>query len=167
MRENSGARPPSSSAPARRSDMLADSTRFTMGKPKVSGWGACVLSHTLAPVESANSAAFRCLYRLTIHDYNRWTRGSACLRSHLLLDASLHGGPHAAVLCAEVVIYGAPHREVPRQQTPLAAGAQQMEDSVEDGAQVSRASPATSSCGRQQRRDKRPGSIGEIRRIQF
>ena len=79
--------------------------------------------HALVPIESANSTAFRGLYRLAVHDHDRWTLGSARLRSHLLIDPSLHAGPHAAVLPrSEVVIYGAPGGEVLGKQAPLAAG---------------------------------------------
>src|SRR5215472_6316796 len=68
---------------------------------------------------------------------------------------------------AEIVIHGAPCREVSGKQAPLTAGPQQIEDRVEYGTEVRGSPPAANTCWRQQRRDQRPRKIAEIRRIKI
>ena len=60
-----------------------------------------------------------------------------------------------------------PHRIFTWQQSPLAAGAQQIEDGVEYGAQIGGSRPATRSCRRQQTSDSLPRRTGNICRIEI
>ena len=124
--------------------------------------------YSLVRIEAANTTAFGCLHRLTIHDDNRRTFRAARTCSSLLVNRSVNAGPHAGVLPgSEVVIDGAPRWKVSGKQTPLAAGPQQIQDCIEHCTQVRRASPPALPCWRQQRVDQRPRRIRKIRQIQI
>src|SRR5258708_34382072 len=63
----------------------------------------------LMRIESANTAAFCCLHRLTIHDDNRWTSTSTGLNSRHLVKSSLHLRPNPCIApTPKVVIHPAP-----------------------------------------------------------
>src|SRR5260221_11494502 len=76
--------------------------------------------HPLMRIESANTAAFCCLHRLTIHDDNRWTSTSTGLNSRHLVKSSLDIRPNPCIVpTPKAVIHRAPDREPSRQQAPL------------------------------------------------
>src|SRR5258708_32434933 len=61
------------------------------------------------PIEYANTAAFCCLHRLTIHDDNRWTSTSTGLNSRHLVKSSLDIRPNPCIVpTPKVVIHRAP-----------------------------------------------------------
>src|SRR4030095_5960837 len=122
--------------------------------------------HALVPIEATNAAALGCLNRLAIHNDHRWTLASTSLLSRLLVDRSMEAGPDAGVLpSSEVVIHGAPSWEFSGQETPLAAGAQQVENRIHYGAKIGCARASTSACCRQKWRNQHPGFISHVRRI--
>jgi len=66
---------------------------------------------------------------------------------------------------AEVVMHGASGRQVLGQRAPLAAGAQDVHQTVDHLAQIDRPLAAAGLARRDQRRDQRPFLIGQIARI--
>jgi hypothetical protein len=84
----------------------------------------------------------------------------------VLLNRSLDARPHACVLPGtEVVIDGAPGRELARKEPPLAAGAQHIKDRVQDCAELRRAWPSTWQRWRQEWCKQHPRCIGQLRGI--
>lgn len=120
MLGDNGLKPPSKRSAARRSEVLAGSTRQAIGKPNVS-----TRMWRLRPFTSLCPSKPR-----------------TPPRSVALTDCPLQTCPHAGVLPrTEIVIHGAPGWKLARKETPLAAGAQQIEDRVDHGPNIGGAWP--------------------------
>ncbi len=116
--------------------------------------------YSFVAVEAPDSSALRCLYRLTIHDDNGWTRSAASLGSNVFVDCFLKACPHACVLpVAEVMINRAPHGKLPRQKSLLAVCSQQVEDRIQYSANIGCTRSATGQRSRKKRGDDFPGRI--------
>src|SRR4029450_616973 len=80
----------------------------------------------------------------------------------------MEAGPDAGVPpSSEVVIHGAPSWEFSGEETPLAAGAQQVENRIHYGTKIGCARASTSACCRQKWSNQHPGCIRQVRRIGF
>ncbi len=100
--------------------------------------------HLLVPVKTAHTAALGRLHRLPIHDDDGRAFGAACGNPRPLVQRPLQLGPHTlGSPPTEIVIDRAARRIFAWQPPPLAAGAEQMEDRVDDGAQIGRPLPST------------------------
>src|SRR5712691_5190626 len=110
-----------------------------------------------AGVNPARAAAFARRHALAVDN-----PGAGCERSALLLAGPGHQPgidpvPGAVVAPAiEIALHRRIRRKVLRQGAPLTAGPQQIEDGVDDRAQVALARPPQSARRRQQWRDLRP-----------
>src|ERR1700730_11218109 len=114
--------------------MLAGSTRQAIGRPNVS-----TRMWRLRPFTSLCPSKPRTPPRsvvLTDCPSMMTTEGHAdrpAFLAGLLIDFSLQTRPHPGVFqYMEIVIHGAPGGKLARKKTPLAAGAQQIEDRVDD-----------------------------------
>jgi len=120
----------------------------------------------LVRIEATNSSALRCFHGLSVHDHHRWTSRATGFPSNLLVHCLLDACPRARVPpSTEVVIDGAPGRELARKESPLAASAQQIKDRVQDGTKLGCAWPSTGQRCRQERCKQRPRCIAQVRRI--
>src|ERR1700745_3300894 len=93
--------------------------------------------HLLARIKPAWAATFRGFYALTVDDACRW-RGLAPLRpAYSLAKDTIELAPNITVApIVKIMLNGRERRKVFRQSTPLAAGRQDIEDRVHDGAKI-------------------------------
>src|SRR4029077_18205912 len=114
-------------------------------------------------VEATNAAAFCRLDRLPIHDDHRGTRRPAGFPTSLLINCSLQTRPHTGVLPRpEIVIHGAPGWKLPRKKTPLAAGAQQIENRVDHSTNIGCARPTAGLRCRQKWGEQCPCCVAHV-----
>src|SRR5271166_1434514 len=87
---NNALNPPSSRAPARRSDVSAGSTRLATSRPSVSTKNVAFASlYALVRVETTIATTFGRLDRLAIHDHHRWTSCPSGMTAGLLVEHSM------------------------------------------------------------------------------
>src|SRR5918912_1160026 len=121
----------------------------------------------LAAIKAAlGPAAVGGLHRLAVNDRRRRTRLTASTQTDLLAQQAVDLFPDAGFApVAEVVIDSFPTRKFVWQQAPGTAGADQVEDGLEDLAHIVLARPPSWLCRRDQWRQLIPLCISQICRI--
>jgi hypothetical protein len=93
--------------------------------------------HSLVPIEATNAALFSCLYRLAVHDDDCGIWLSTRCQASQRIECTVQQRPNTRhTPASDVAVCGRPGREVVGKLTPLATGAEQIDDRVEDGAEV-------------------------------
>ena len=122
--------------------------------------------HEFVSIEATNATASCGLHRLLVHDNHRGTRRPAGLSVCLLIDGSFQAGPYTGVLPSpEIVIHGPPVGKLPRKKTPLAAGAQQIENRVDHSTKIGGARPSAELGCRRKWGEEGQCCIAHVRRI--
>jgi hypothetical protein len=93
--------------------------------------------HSLVRIEATNAALFSCFHRLAVHDDDCGIWLSTRCQASQRLECTVQQRPNTRhTPASEVAVYRRPGREVVGKLTPLATGAEQIDDRVEDGADV-------------------------------
>jgi len=120
-------------------------------------------AHFLTAIVAPLAATLRSLDRLAVEDGRRRCGLLTGLSTHSSVQGVVNAQPQAvATPTREIGGHGAPRREVVRQLPPLAAGALQVEDGVENTAVIQAASSATFVGFGQQGLNQGPLGIREI-----
>src|SRR5204863_4048897 len=111
----------------------------------------------LAGIDPARAAAFGGRDALAVDNPCRGGWGAPETLAGARHQQGIDPPPGAVVAPpVEIALHCRARREVPRQKAPLTAGRQEIENSVQDRAQVALARPPEPTRRRQQRRDLRP-----------
>src|SRR5581483_5765942 len=160
--------PPRSSALAPARSLTSAAVTSTASSSPVLSTSTCRLRPAtfFPPVVAAGAGQRGALDRLAVHRPGGRLGRAAVADAAVVAQRVVEAPPGAVPLpAAEVAVDGVPGREVARQHAPGAAGAQQVEDGVEDVAAVVLGGPAAGPRGGDQGGDVGPLHVRQVGRV--